>query len=321
MPPVRNNSVSDGQHRIGGSSERPLDRALRELYPGASWNQLRRVIQSGKVRLNDHVCLEPTARVYPGDSIAVAMSTPRAHAGPPGLDAGALRYLDAELVVVDKPAGLSSVTHEDEPQALITETEKLLRRQARRVESLAPLGVVHRLDKQTSGLLVFARTLPAKRHLKQQFRFHTAQRTYLAIAHGRVRSHTFSSRLVADRGDGLRGSTKNPRLGRAAVTHVRLLAASAKASFIECRLETGRTHQIRIHLSEAGHPLVGERVYARGLHQPPPRTPLLEAPRVMLHAAELGFEHPTTGEKVHFTSPLPPDFQGMLAKLGLDAQM
>jgi 23S rRNA pseudouridine1911/1915/1917 synthase len=174
----------------------------------------------------------------------------------------------------------------------------------------APLGIVHRIDKETSGLVVFARTLAAKRDLKQQFRIHTVRRRYRALAHGQVPERSISSRLVQDRGDGLRGSTNNPKLGRVATTHVRPLEALQGATFIECQLETGRTHQIRIHLAEAGSPLLGERVYSKNFPHP-----LLSAPRLMLHAQELGFVHPVTGKHLDFEEPLPEDVLLVLKRL------
>ena len=128
--------------------------------------------------------------------------------------------------------------------------------------------------------------------------------------HGSIKDRTISSRLVQDRGDGRRGSTKNPTLGRESVTHVFFREALSGATFIECRLETGRTHQIRIHLSEAGHPLVGERVYAKNNPHP-----TVAAPRLMLHAWQLGFRHPATQAELDFEQALPNDMLEVLARL------
>jgi 23S rRNA pseudouridine1911/1915/1917 synthase len=165
--------------------------------------------------------------------------------------------------------------------------------------------------------LVFARNLSAKRHLAQQFRCHSVERRYLALAKGMVSGQTLRSRLVKDRGDGRRGSTRHPELGREAITHLRPLEQLPGATLVECRLETGRTHQIRIQLAEAGHPLCGERVYAR-----PRDRAGLAAPRLMLHAAVLGLVHPATAERLRFAEPLPPDMQAELDRLrsGLPAQ-
>jgi 23S rRNA pseudouridine1911/1915/1917 synthase len=127
-------------------------------------------------------------------------------------------------------------------------------------------------------------------------------------------ARTFRSRILADRGDGLRGSLRNPRgrteEGQLAITHVEPIEALDGATLVACRLETGRTHQIRVHLSEAGHPIVGERVYVRSF-----AAPQIPAPRMMLHAAELGFTHPATQEHVRFERPPPADFDETLARL------
>jgi 23S rRNA pseudouridine1911/1915/1917 synthase len=246
---------------------------------------------------------DPQRPVANGARIEISM-TARKREPARALPPGALVHADAQVVVVRKPAGISTVPYEDEPGTL----SELVRAELGRRE--APLGVVHRIDKETSGLVVFARTLAAKRELKNQFRFHTVRRRYLAIAHGVLASRTFSSRLVQDRGDGRRGSTENPKLGRAATTHVKLLESFTAACLLECRLETGRTHQIRIHLAEAGHPLLGERVYVKGYAGTP-----LEAPRLMLHAAELGFRHPQTERELDFEQPIPDDMQRVLERL------
>jgi 23S rRNA pseudouridine1911/1915/1917 synthase len=173
--------------------------------------------------------------------------------------------------------------------------------------------VVHRLDKETSGVMVFTRTLEAKKHLSQQFREHTVERRYLALVHGRLeRALVLESYLIEDRGDGLRGSARGTtKGGQRALTRVTPKRQLAGATLVECRLETGRTHQIRIHLSEAGHPLVGERVYIRNY-----AGARIDAPRMMLHAAALGFVHPVDEEPMGFDAPPPADFERLLASLG-----
>jgi 23S rRNA pseudouridine1911/1915/1917 synthase len=289
------------------SGRSPLDRALRGLLGGESWGKVRRLIETGKIRLDGEVVREATCPTRPGQTIELSLSAPRGQEN--RLDDGVIAYVDAHLVVVHKPAGISSVPYDENERGTLSElVMSLLKRRegSRRGE----VGVVHRLDKETSGLLVFSRTLAAKRELKNQFRFHTVKRRYWALAHGAVRSTTLASRLVADRGDGLRGSTDNPRLGQEATTHVRALEPLSGATLVECRLETGRTHQIRIHLSEAGHPVLGERVYVRRFEGP-----LLAAPRVMLHAFELGFEHPVTRAPLRFESAMPEDMSRVLSGL------
>jgi 23S rRNA pseudouridine1911/1915/1917 synthase len=167
---------------------------------------------------------------------------------------------------------------------------------------------VHRLDRDTSGLVVFARNRAAERALGQQFRAHTVTRRYLALVRGRARPGKIESYLVRDRGDGRRGSSP---AGQRAVTHVRVLEELGEFTLVECRLETGRTHQVRIHLGEAGTPICGERIYDRPVHGAPlPDTS--GASRLALHAAHLGLTHPTTGRRLEWHSPLPADLQRLL---------
>ena len=176
-----------------------------------------------------------------------------------------------------------------------------------------PVRAVHRIDRETSGLVVFARNVPAGRILAEQFRLHTTRRRYLALVVGRAAAGTIESHLVRDRGDGRRGSAETED-GKLAITHVSPLEHFGDAyTLVECRLETGRTHQIRIHLSERGHHLCGERVYAQSRRNGPRDES--RAPRVMLHAAELGFVHPVTGAELLFESPLPRDIREVLARL------
>ncbi len=288
------------------ATDAPLDRQLRGLFAGASWNAVRALIESGKVSVDGDVVRSPSHVVRAGAEVRVSMRAPRARG--PALPSDLLAHVDAQVVVARKPAGISTVPYDENETGTLSElVEAALRRKG---GSHAPLGIVHRIDKETSGLVVFARTLAAKRALKQQFRVHSVRRGYWALAQGTVAPGTLASRLVKDRGDGRRGSTENPTLGREAVTHVRVLEKLPGATLVECRLETGRTHQIRIHLAESGHPLLGERVYSKNF-----RAPLISAPRLMLHAFELGFEHPTTGAPLRFEQPMPDDMRDVLASL------
>ena len=287
-----------------GKGAEPLDRVLRDRHPGASWAEVRRLIETGKVSVNGAVQRETVLRVLAGAQIELRMAAARQREGP-RLASGAIVHADAHVVVVQKPAGISTVPYDENETGTLDE---LVRAELGRRE--APLGIVHRIDKETSGLVLFARSLAAKLDLKNQFRVHSVRRRYRAIAHGAVSDRTISSRLIQDRGDGRRGSTNNPKLGREAVTHVFFREALAGATFLECRLETGRTHQIRIHLSEAGHPLAGERVYDRNNPHP-----VIAAPRLMLHAWQLGFRHPVTSQELDFEQPLPADMLEVLARL------
>jgi 23S rRNA pseudouridine1911/1915/1917 synthase len=311
-------------------SKSSLDRLVRERWD-VSWGKARAWIASGKVTVQGRVVLEPTAHVEEAAKVELALAAP-------GPRTGTLRdeeviHADSQIVVVAKAAGISTVpfvghgehgehagrgdrADRGEPQGGDTldarvrgwlERRRLVPRGAR-----PSLGVVHRLDKETTGLVVFTRTWAAKQSLAGQFRRHTVHRRYLAIAHGDVRARTFRTMLLADRGDGLRGSARGHAgaQGREAITHVEPVEGLRGATLVACRLETGRTHQIRIHLSEAGHPLLGEPVYVRDY-----AGPLLEAPRLMLHAAELGFVHPSSDQELRWELPLPEDMAGVLAGL------
>jgi 23S rRNA pseudouridine1911/1915/1917 synthase len=317
---------------VGGELDgKSLAAAVRVLF-SLSWNQARDAIASGKISVDGAACADPVLRVRPGQVLSFCLTAPRRDALLDPIDA-ALVHVDRELVVVDKPSGISSVPFEEEHGTLkelvfrcLSRRERGRRAQGAGRESLA---VVHRLDKETSGLLCFARTWAARASLKQQFREHSVHRLYLALVQGRVRRDAFTvrSHLLRDRGDGIRGSlermTDPPRGAREAaklaVTHVEVRERLAGATLCACRLETGRTHQIRIHLAESGHALLGERVYTRELSpgSARPRAPrgLIKAPRVMLHAAELGVVHPATGEALRFESPLPADLQALLESL------
>ncbi len=175
---------------------------------------------------------------------------------------------------------------------------------------------MHRLDKETSGLVVFALTAAAERDLGKQLRAHTVGRRYVALVRGHPQDRRIESSLVRDRGDGRRGSGAASE-GQHAVTHVHVLEHLRDFALVECRLETGRTHQVRIHLGEQGTPLCGERVYDRPLRgQPAPDDS--GARRPMLHAATLAIDHPVSGRRMEWEAPLPEDMQILLRRLRRD---
>jgi 23S rRNA pseudouridine1911/1915/1917 synthase len=282
---------------------------------GVSWSRAKKLVADGRVSVDGEKCLDPAARVHPHAVIAIDARGPGPRAG--ALAESAVVFHDRDVVVVDKPAGMLSVA--DEPgnkDTLALHLRTLLRRIG---AGDSALGVVHRLDRETSGVMAFARNATAQRALAAQFRAHDIERVYHAIVHGAVeRPERIESDLVPDRGDGLRGSHGHYRRARGdpppdarhAVTNVTPLEALRGATLVECRLETGRQHQIRIHLSELGHPLVGERVYIRDYTDPK-----IAADRVMLHARSLGFVHPRSGRKVSFEREPPADFLATLTDL------
>jgi 23S rRNA pseudouridine1911/1915/1917 synthase len=296
---------------------------LRQHLTGQSWNQVRRLIETRCARVNGELCLDPARRLKEGETVELlARPAPKAHAD----QAIVLRYLDDHLVVVEKPSGISTVRHPSERDwnerrkalspTLDDLTAKLIAHREGRVRKgpLPRLRIVQRLDKDTSGLVVFARNVIAERGLGEQFRAHTVIRRYLAIVPGFVASQRIASRLVRDRGDGRRGSTELPNLGKEAITHVDVMERLPDYTLLACRLETGRTHQIRIHLAELGHPICGEKVYHHlpGGGEQPDHS---QAPRLALHAVELGFVHPVNHAKMHWEMPLPPDLEAFLERM------
>jgi 23S rRNA pseudouridine1911/1915/1917 synthase len=317
--------------------------ALGALLPRCSAGQLAEWVQQRRVLLNGNVCTRPHHTVRRGDVLKVLE-----RALPPPVrasDIGVL-YLDDHVLVIDKPPGINTLRYADEasahrPQHQPTLVDLLPAVVARELGDLpAPRGAgrrqgrhgaaggsrrssgdaarllaVHRLDRDTSGAMVFARTRAAQQRLIPQFRQHTTHRVYQAVVVGDLAEpRTIESYLADDRGDGRRGSTDDPRRGRRAVTHVVPLERLGQYTLVACRLETGRTHQIRIHLAEIGHMLCGEQQYTRTavgqrMHD------RSGAPRQALHAAELGFVHPASGEAVQFHAPWPDDLRDWLDAL------
>jgi 23S rRNA pseudouridine1911/1915/1917 synthase len=294
----------------------PTVAAVVREKAGVSWSKARSLCSDGRVTVDGQRCLDPAARISPDAVVAIDEHGPKLDKGP--LAKSAIAFFDRDLVVVDKPAGMLSVADEPGNKETLVEYVRALLRRMDAGKRDTGLGVVHRLDKDTSGVMVFARTAEAKRVLDEQFRAHDMVRVYHGIAHGAVPEKRIETHLLLDRGDGLRGSHGHYRRARGdpppdariAITHVTPIAALRGATLVECRLETGRQHQIRIHLSELGHPLVGERVYIRDY-----RGPRIEAPRAMLHARTLGFKHPRSGEAASFEREAPADFQALLEAL------
>ena len=294
----------------------PTVAAVVRDQTGLSWSRARSLCAEGRVTVDGERWLDAALRVPPGATVIVDAQAPKLRTG--ALPETAIVHVDSDIVVVDKPAGMLTVA--DEPgnsDTLAHHTRTLLRAIGGRGDDTA-LGVVHRLDRDTSGVMVFGRTAGAKRALALQFRAHDIDRVYHAIAHGGVAQARVETWLIPDRGDGLRGSYGHlrrpkgavPADAKHAITHLAPMRELAGATLVECRLETGRQHQIRIHLSELGHPLIGERVYIRDYNGA-----RIESPRPMLHAFSLGFAHPRTGERLAFEREAPADFQAMVAAL------
>ena len=275
-----------------------------------AWSVAKRHVASGKVFVDGARVTEVDARLAAGQRVELRMAAPRPR--DPERE-GSLVYDDPHVVVIDKPAGVSSVPYEDREAGTAMDLVRGAWRRMGKPATSVPLHVVHRIDRATSGLLAFAKTKRAEIGLAAQLRTHAMERRYTCVAHGEVAAARFESYLIADRGDGLRGSivTRGRHdQGKRAVTHVAVRQPLRAATWCDVRLETGRTHQIRIHLAEAGHPLVGETVYVRDYHGP-----VIASPRLMLHAVTLAFTHPITGEHVELRSEPPADFAAVVARL------
>ena len=283
---------------------------------GFAWSRARKLCTDGRVTVDGERCLDPAKRISADAVVVINEHAPKVEKGP--LSKSAIVHYDPDVVVVDKPAGMLSVADEPGNKDTLVDHVRTLLRRVDKGGVDAPLGVVHRLDRDTSGLMMFTRTASAKKMMTEAFTEHDIERVYHAIAHGDVPESRMETHFLLDRGDGMRGSFGHfrrakgdpPPDARLAITYVKPLAALSGATLVECRLETGRQHQIRIHLSELGHPVVGEFVYIRDY-----RGARIEAPRTMLHARTLGFAHPRSGKAMDFEREAPEDFQNMVKEL------
>jgi 23S rRNA pseudouridine1911/1915/1917 synthase len=262
----------------------------------------------------------------------------------PTIDDIEIVHLDADVVVVNKPALMTTMPHEEEKHwnkgrkryeatllDLLPEIVTSLDiRPGRGIKKSTQVFPVHRLDRDTSGLMVFARSQAVERQFTELFSSHAIHRIYQAIVSGNPGARTIQTMMIRDRGDGLRGSsadslkaalansipkpiTKKSE-GEIAITHIEVVEELGDFSCIQCQLETGRTHQIRIHLSEIGHMICGEPLYYKKRDSGTWKD-MSDAPRLALHACEIGFEHPTTGESYHFKSKPPQDLSQFQSRL------
>ena len=281
--------------RIVSATANLLDE-LQALYPDSSKTTLRQLLQNGRVRVNGDVEKNAKLELESGDAIEVlAKSDERAL--PDGLS---ILHEDTDVIVILKANGLLTVAterdRENTAQAYLN-TYLGARHEDR-------IHVVHRLDRETSGVLVFAKNFHSREQLKEQFAAHTVDRIYVAIIEGAMSppSGTIRSNLLERKDLRMQSVDAHPD-AKFAVTHYRTIATAGPYSMLEVTLETGRKNQIRAHLSEAGHPVAGDPFYGA-------RTNPLG--RLGLHAKLLGFSHPSTGRKMTFTAPLPKSFRALV---------
>ena len=302
--------------RLDDVGER-VDKALasRPECDGLSRSALSALCDAGRVTVRG-APIKASYKLRPGDEVVVDVPPPAPSSALAEDIPLAVVFEDRDLLVVDKPAGL--VVHPAKGHATGTLVNAVLHH-AEVDDDDDPLrpGIVHRIDRFTSGLLVVAKTPAAREALIEKFRAHDIERSYVALAEGvpppQVSYDTLYNRHPTDR---VRFSSK-VREGKRAVTHVKLLEvlAGGAASYVRCTLETGRTHQIRVHMSEGGYPLLGDAVYGRKARDMKVRAVADALGRQALHAAVLGFAHPVTGEALRFESKPPDDFARALATL------
>jgi len=296
-----------------------LDRALAVLVPTLSRERIKALISSGQVETNGTLARDPSAKVKPGAVYTLSIPAPTPAHNVPQDIALTIVYEDDHLLVVDKPAGM--VVHPAAGNADGTLVNALLHHCAGRLSGIGGVarpGIVHRIDKDTSGLLAVAKTDPAHEGLAKQFAAHSIDRRYVAVVSAQPRTGhgTVDAALARSSFDRKKVAIVEADRGKRAVTHWTLVEALKRdAAQIECRLETGRTHQVRVHMASIGHPLVGDPVYGRA--RPSHRDILrqLGFARQALHAATLGFIHPVTGETLTFHSAIPSDIQQLLSAL------
>ena len=302
---------------------------MRQNLPDSpSWTAVRKLLRARRVAIGGVLCVDEGRQLSKGEVLTIFEQP----LPPPPTDKHVkVHYVDRELVVVEKPTRMVTLRRKQDLawpwarknlQPTLDEcVPRLIGKHAARKKNSQNdnkknprLLSVHRIDRDTSGLLVFARNKEAQTNIIQQFAHHDAVRRYFALIPGAIEDQTVTSQLIRDRGDGLRGSTTDAAEGDRAVTHFQTLRKIGAYSELECRLETGRTNQIRIHLAELGHPICGDIKY-RGPFGKPPIVDNSKIRRMALHAADLRFEHPTTGKLMEFHTPWPADMQRYLNHL------
>ncbi len=283
-----------------------LDQAVSVRF-ALSRRMAREAVRSGRIEVDGAVVDEPGAPVELEARLEFHRDRPVRRRVRTRLS---VLHEDGAVLIVDKPAGLLTVPTEAREKDTLW--SRALHYLQHRYGGRPYAGIVHRLDKDTSGALVFARSRSALHALQARFREHAIDREYVALVEGTPpETGTLDADLVRE--PGLRRSIARPgQEGRRAVTRYRTLELFAAASLVSVRPETGRTHQIRVHLSAAGHPVLGDRVYGR---EPVGKGTAPAAPRQMLHARKLAFPHPETGRPVSVEAPLPEDFEKVLAAL------
>jgi 23S rRNA pseudouridine1911/1915/1917 synthase len=309
-----------------------LDAWLAGAIADLGRNRAKRLIQNGRVAVGGRTIVEPKRPVKPGELVTVDLPPPAPAEPAPEAIPLAVVYEDDSLIVIEKPPGL--VVHPAAGHGSGTLVNALLAHAGPSLSGIGGVarpGIVHRLDKDTSGLLVVAKTDRAHKALAAQFADHgrtgPLERGYLALVWGVPQRVTGTVAAPLGRSTRNREKIEVKRSGgREAITHYRVVErfgpkAKPVAALVECRLETGRTHQIRVHMASLGHPLIGDRAYGSGfatraaLLPEPARAVASAFPRQALHAYMLAFKHPATGEEMRFANALPEDMTALATAL------
>jgi 23S rRNA pseudouridine1911/1915/1917 synthase len=312
----------EGQHITHNGILGPgrLDRALAEAVPSLSRARIQALLDEDALLVDGKPAKDAASKKYQGLAFALNVPAPRpdrAEAQDIPLN---IVFEDEHLIVVDKPAGL--VVHPAAGHADGTLVNALLHHCRGKLSGIGGVqrpGIVHRIDRDTSGLLVVAKSDQAHEGLAKLFAKHDIERRYLAVAvgHPSLAAGTVATQIGRSTTNRKKMAVLPEGKGKHAVTHYRTLKQYKEASLIECRLETGRTHQVRVHMAHIGHPLIGDSVYnnRRKAFKFGPNQSYLE--RQALHAVSLGFIHPITGEKLGFESSMPDDIQQLLTSLSV----
>jgi 23S rRNA pseudouridine1911/1915/1917 synthase len=297
-----------------------LDRALADALPTLSRERLKGLVKSGALECGGALVRDPAIKVQGGEQYRLTVPQPVAAEAEAQDIPLPILFEDDHLLVVDKPAGL--VVHPAAGNLDGTLVNALLHHCAGRLSGIGGVarpGIVHRIDKDTSGLLVVAKTDVAHEGLARQFQAHSIERRYQAAVNGvpRMAQGSVDAPLARSVYDRKKIAIVGEGRGKRAVTHWTRLAIGAESARVECRLETGRTHQVRVHMASLGHPLVGDPVYGRSNKAVAAVCKTLNFKRQALHAASLGFIHPVTGHRLSFDSPVPKDMQELFKALGV----
>ena len=299
-----------------------LDRALADALPSLSRERLKVLVKSGALSTGATLHRDPATKVRGDEIFALAVPEPAAAHNEAQNIPLVVVYEDEHLLVIDKPAGM--VVHPAAGNRDGTLVNALLHHcgpSLSGIGGVARPGIVHRIDKDTSGLLLVAKSDVAHEGLSRQFADHSIERVYAAIVTGvpTMLTGTINAPLARSETDRKKVAVvKSGGRGKRAVTHWKLRTALRDAALVECRLETGRTHQVRVHLASIGHPLLGDPVYGRSPKQRQRELlARLEFRRQALHAEALGFVHPVTNARLSFASALPSDMQELFSALGV----